>query len=186
MAVATLIGSEPHGWHRTFTHSVFTILGIWILFYTLSKIRKEPYWQNLGLGLSIGVGMHMLLDLVGWFNGVALTWPLQIGTVNFWASAKPPDWFSTLMGPAEFLMFALYLMWLGKTAQKQNSDPAQHKGLRNWIIGMWAGFIILTPLAYVMTTGYLTLMGTAYLIALTAAFVITIKMRKTIADFSAG
>jgi len=40
--------------------------------------------------------------------------------------------------------------------------------------------LVFTPLAYVMTKGFLTLFGVFYLISLTAAFVITIRMRRTV------
>lgn len=64
VAAATLTGRSTEGLHRTFTHSLFTVAAVIIVFYLVAWATKRPRWDNLGLGLGIGILMHILLDLL--------------------------------------------------------------------------------------------------------------------------
>ena len=76
VAIATLTGKSTEGLHRTFTHSLFFVAAIILLGYIVAAITKRSTWSNLGVGLGIGVIMHILLDLLIWFNGLEILWPI--------------------------------------------------------------------------------------------------------------
>ena len=182
VAVATLAKLNTHGLHRTFTHSVFTILAVLVIFFLVARARQEPRWTNFGAGFGVGIGLHVLLDLLIWFNGVELLWPFG-GWVNLWEGFKPPEWFTKLLDPAEFAFFALFLAWLAKAAQANRTNTDFLGTLRRWTLVMLVLLVVFTPLAYVMSKGFLTVFGAFYLISITAAFVITIRMRQTVEAF---
>lgn len=182
VAIATVAGWDTHGLHRTFTHSLFTILAVLMVFSIIAQISQQERWRNLGFGLGIGLGLHIILDLLIWFNGVELLWPLG-GWVNWWANVNPPNWFTTLLNPAEFLFLALYFAWLASLSHVHKTNPEFRSTLRFWMIGMVILLAVFTPLAYVMNTGFQTIFGVFYLASLTASFVITIRMRSTIEAF---
>ena len=182
VAIATLAKLDTHGLHRTFTHSLFTILAAVVVFFLVAQARRQPRWTNLGLGIGVGIGLHIALDLLIWFNGVELLWPFG-GWVNFWEGVKPPDWFAKLLDPAEFLFLALFFIWLARTARAHHKDVGFLGKLRWWTIAMLVFLVVFTPLAYLMTKGFLTIFGAIYLISLTAAFFIVIRMRQTIEAF---
>ena len=50
VAVTTLAKMDPHGLHRTFTHSIFFVIAIMLVFYLIGTTTKKPRWSNLGLG----------------------------------------------------------------------------------------------------------------------------------------
>ena len=179
VAVATVAKMDPHGFHRTFTHSIFFVFAIVLVFYLIGQARREPRWSNLGLGLGIGVTMHILLDLLGWFNGVYIFWPIDY-ELNFWRNAQPPAWFMALMDPAEMLMFAVYLYALGAWARKYGTNTDFQPKLFNWMIFELVLFLLFIPLAYVMDSGFLTIFGALYLFSLFMVFVVTIRMRDTV------
>ena len=179
VAVATLAKLDPHGIHRSFTHSIFTILAVVIVFFVIAQVRKERRWANLGLGLGIGLGLHIALDLLIWFNGVELLWPFG-GWVNLWEGVSPPEWFAKFMDPAEFLFFALFFAWLAKAARANQTNLDFLGSLHRWTIAMVVLLVVFTPLAYMMSKGFLTIFGVAYLVSSTAAFLITIRMRQTV------
>jgi len=83
VAIATLTGKSTEGLHRTFTHSLFFVAALIILGYIIAAITKRSTWKNLGVGLGIGVLMHILLDLLIWFNGLEILWPIP-SWINFW------------------------------------------------------------------------------------------------------
>jgi membrane-bound metal-dependent hydrolase YbcI (DUF457 family) len=179
VAVATLTKMPTAGIHRTMTHSVFFMLVVAAMFYAIGQVRKDARWGNLGIGLGLGMLLHSLLDLLLWFNGVALFWPLPIW-INLWTNTTPPEWFMKFMDPAEFLFFGLYLLMLGNWARKFNTDGGFLKTHRNWMILEFVLFVIFTPLAYLITKGFLTIFGALYLFSIFMAFFVTIRMRQTV------
>ena len=46
VAAATLTGASTEGLHRTFTHSLFTIAAIIIVFQLVAALTKRPSWGN--------------------------------------------------------------------------------------------------------------------------------------------
>ena len=179
VAVATLLKLSTEGIHRTMTHSVFFIASSVLVFFLIGLLKKDARWTNLGLGLGLGMLLHIILDLLIWFNGVAIFWPMPVW-VDFWANITPPAWFMKFMDPAEFLFFGLYLLALGSWARKNGTDAEFMKAHRVWLILEAALFVIFTPLVYIMTKGFQTIFGAFYLFSLFLTFFVTIRMRKTL------
>lgn len=179
VAVATLTGASTEGIHRTATHSVFFVVAVVAVFYFIGIWKKDARWNNLGLGLGLGILLHNLLDVLIWFNGVELFWPLG-SEINFWANITPPDWWMKFMDPAEFLFFGLYLWALGSWARKAGTDGEFMGKHRVWMWLEFALFVIFTPLVYIMTKGFLTIFGALYLFSLFMTLFVTIRMRKTV------
>lgn len=179
VAVATVTGRPTEGLHRTFTHSLFTIVAIVAAFTIVARVTKRSRWSNLGLGLGIGVLMHILLDLLVWFDGVEILWPIP-SWVNLWRNVTPPEWWSKLMMPAEFLFFALFFVLLDVTARKRNTDGDFLRPLRVWTVMQGLLFVVFTVLVYTMEKGFMTPYGALYLLSLGLAFGVTIRMRETV------
>ena len=179
VAVATVMGKSTEGLHRTFTHSLFFVAAIVVVFYGIAWASKRPEWGNLGLGLGIGVLMHILLDLLIWFNGVEILWPLP-SWVNLWTNVTPPEWWDKLMMPVENLFFALFFLLLASTAQKRNTDIGYLPKLRIWTWVQGVLFVVFLVMVYTMEAGFLTIFGAVYLLSLGLALGITIRMRETV------
>jgi len=179
VAVATVMGKSTEGLHRTFTHSLFFVAAIVIIFYGIVWASKRSEWGNLGLGLGIGVLMHILLDLLVWFNGVEILWPIP-SRVNLWTNVTPPGWWDKLMMPAENLFFFLFFILLTSTAWKRNIDGDYLPKLRIWTWVQGILFIAFLVMDYTLTTGFTTIFGAVYLLSLGLAFGITIRMRETV------
>jgi membrane-bound metal-dependent hydrolase YbcI (DUF457 family) len=179
VAVATVTKQSTEGLHRTLTHSLFTVAAIIIVFYIISKATRQTRWGNLGWGLGLGVLIHILLDLLIWFNGVALLWPLPVW-INLWANVTPPEWWMKLMDPAELLCLVLFFLLLDTTARQRNTDMNYLKTLRVWT-GIEAGlFVVFTVLVFTLSKGFMTVFGAVYLLSLLLAAGVTIRMRMTI------
>ena len=179
VAVATLAGASTEGIHRTATHSVFFIVAVVAVFYFVGVWKKDARWNNLGLGLGLGILLHSLLDFAIWFNGVELFWPLG-GEINFWPNGYPWEWFRDFNEQtAEFLFFGLYLWLLGSWARKFGTDGEFMGKLRMWIWLEIALFAVFT-LALIFGKMFATISGGLYLVSLFAAFFVTIRMRKTV------
>ena len=179
VAIATVAKLPTVGLHRTFTHSIFTIVAILAIFYIIAAITKKPRWNTLGIGLGIGVLMHILLDLLIWFNGVAILWPIP-SWINLWAGYTPPEWFDKLMVSAEYLFLALYFVLLYSLARKYKTDQYYQKTILVWIIIQAVLFIVFTVLVYTMSKGFTTINGAVYLLSLFLAIGVTIRARKTV------
>ena len=179
VAVATMTGASTEGLHRTFTHSLFSVAGIIVIGYLVAWLTKQPKWGNLGVGLGIGIIMHVLLDLLIWFNGVQILWPLPLW-ITLWGDIQPPEWWRQFMMPAEFLMFALYFWALAIMARETHTNANFNRKLRFWTMIEGTLFIIFTVLLFVMSGGFMTIYGIVYLLSLFLAVGVTIRMRNTI------
>jgi len=179
VALATLSGKSTEGLHRTFSHSFITVALIMAVFYLIGRALKKPEWVNLGFGLGIGITMHIVIDLLVWFDGVEIFWPLS-SWVNLWEGVTPPDWWSKLMMPIEFLFMAIFILVLGNWAQKSATDLTYLPKLRIWAILLIVAFVIFTALVYTLESGFMVPFGGVYLLALGLVIGITIRMRHTI------
>ena len=182
VAYATLAKlPDPESYHRTFTHSLFTIAVMLVLFYGIAAVTRNEKWKNFGNGFGIGILMHILLDLVLWFNGVELLWPIKF-ELNFWSWFTVPDWLKILLDTGEFLAFGLYFLLLGSLARKQNTDLERQGANKMWAYVQFALFILFTLMFFVMGTKGLqyTIFGALYLLSMIIAMVVTIRMRRTI------
>ncbi len=179
VAVATLINHSTEGLHRTFTHSLFTVVGVIAVFFLISAATRRPRWNNLGLGLGLGILLHILLDLLIWFDGVAILWPIPY-YLNFWSNVTPPDWWTKLMYPVELLFFALFFLTLDSMARKQGSDLRYLGKLRIWTGLEGVLFLVFLVLVYTLSKGFMTIFGAVYLLSLGLAIGIAIRMRTTI------
>ncbi len=179
VAAATVAGLPTKGLHRTFTHSIFTVAAIIAVFTIVARVAKRPRWGNLGLGLGVGVLMHILLDLLVWFNGVEILWPIP-SWLNLWSGVTPPAWWSKLMMPVEFLFFALFLGWLEVKARREGTDGGYLRALRVWTTVQGVLFVVFTILVYTMASGFMVPFGALYLLSLGLVAGVTIRMRDTV------
>jgi membrane-bound metal-dependent hydrolase YbcI (DUF457 family) len=185
VAYATLTKADPRGLHRTFTHSIFTIIAVILLFTLIAALTKNQKWNNFGIGFGIGILMHILLDLILWFNGVELLWPIPY-ELNFWSWFGVPDWLNIILETGEFLAFGLYFLLIESLARRQNTDREREGSAKTWAYIEFALFILFTVVFFSIGTDGLqyTIFGALYLISMIIAIVLTIQMRKTVAAFS--
>ena len=179
VAVATVMKLPTEGLHRTFTHSLFTALAVALVFYVIAALTRQTHWRNLGLGLGIGILLHILLDLLIWFDGVAILWPIP-SWVNFWEGVTVPGWLDKLLKTVEFLFFALFFFGLAGLARRHNTDRGYLSRLNLWAWVEVGLFAVFTVLVYTLQKGFMTPYGLVYLLSLFLAIGVTIRMRKTI------
>jgi membrane-bound metal-dependent hydrolase YbcI (DUF457 family) len=171
--------------HRTFTHSIFTIIAVVILFGIIAALTRNRKWTNFGMGFGLGILMHILLDLVLWFNGVELFWPIRY-ELNFWSWFSMPEWLTMLLDTGEFLAFGLYFLLLASLARQQNTDVQHQIFSKIWMYIEFALFVSFTALFFSIGAEGLprTIYGVLYLLSIIIAIVLTIQMSKTVETLS--
>jgi len=183
VAYATLAKlPDPEGYHRTFTHSIFTIVAMVILFYIIGAVTRNEKWKNFGMGFGTGILMHILLDLVFWFNGVELLWPLSQYELNFWSWFVMPAWLKIFMDTGEFLAFGFYFLLLGSLARQYGTDAARQGSSKTWAYIQFGLFIVFIVLFFAIGTVGLhyKVFGVLYLLSMIIAMVVTIRMKQTV------
>jgi membrane-bound metal-dependent hydrolase YbcI (DUF457 family) len=182
VAYATLAKlPDPEQYHRTFTHSLFTVLTVISLFYLIGAITRNEKWRNFGLGFGLGILMHSLVDLVMWFNGVELLWPIPY-ELNFWSWFVTPVWLRIFLDTGEFLAFGLYFMVLASLAHRFGTDAARQGATKIWAYIEFALFVLITTLFFTMGSAGLLYQAFAalYLLSLILSVIITVRMKSTI------
>lgn len=172
---------NPEGYHRTFTHSLFTIVFMVLLFHVIAALTKKEKWKNFGIGFGAGILMHILVDLVLWFNGVELLWPFG-GEVNFWSWFITPGWLKILLDTGEFLAFGFYFLLLDSLAMRYSTDANLRGPSKTWAYIEFALFALFTALFFLIGAKGLQYQafGGLYLLSLVVAMVITTRMKATI------
>ena len=48
--------------HRSFSHSFFSVILIYLLFAIFAELKKRPVFKSIGKGLALGILSHIILD----------------------------------------------------------------------------------------------------------------------------
>ncbi|MBK9923809.1 MAG: metal-dependent hydrolase [Anaerolineales bacterium] len=182
VAYATLAKlPEPEHFHRSFTHSIFTIIAMVTLFYIIAAITKNEKWQNFGIGFGVGILMHILVDLFLWFGGVELLWPIKF-ELNLWSWFVTPIWLKIFLDTGEFLAFGLYFLVLGSLALRYGTDANRQSQLKMWAYIEFGLFVLFAALFFIISTKGLhyQIYAGLYLLSLIVSVAITIQMRQTV------
>lgn len=168
-------------YHRTLTHSLFFAAGIALLFYLLSLVRRDENLRSFGFGMGAGIGLlHSLVDILGWFDGVGLLWPLW--GIDLWNWATLPEIATSLLRAGNFLAFGLYFAYLLSLARRVGSDAAYLPRLRAYASAQFGLWVLFTILAFFLSAGaYNIVDGAVFLfLAYPNTLWVTWKMRETI------
>jgi len=180
MAVATIAGWPAEGLHRTFTHSVFTAAFVAGISCVVGWANRRPQWKDLGVGLGVGILMHIAVDLVIWFRGVAILWPLP-SDIDFWRGVDVPGWWKTFELPAEFLCFSLLFVTLHQLANSRRTDQEVLPKLQALAWIQFLLFLALWVVAHTWSQKYRIVHGAFYLPSLGLAIGVIVRMRRTLA-----
>jgi len=183
--VAVVLGMDPARaealFHRTLTHSLFFAIGVALVLAGSARLRGDRARMAFAGGWLLGsVGLHILPDLLAWFDGVGILWPLW--SVNLWASVVLPDPVQNLLRAANFCAFAAYLFLLGKEAQRRGMGERELASLRKEVKVQLGFGALFTPLAFLLPASqYNFLDGAAFLLwAYPRVLWITWRMRSVV------
>ena len=98
--------------HRTFSHSFFIIIIIYLFFAVFAEWTKNKNLKITGEGLAIGMLTHIVLDTFFWFNEIHFLWPLPIKPFNLWQGLDIPTWSTRALDTLEFFCFRWYACFL--------------------------------------------------------------------------
>ena len=115
VAVASVFYTIPLAeelFHRSFSHSFFTLIFVYLLFAILSELKKQPVLKSVGKGLALGMLTHYLLDTLIWFREIDLFWPLPFNSINLWSSWDIPAQIFQILLIIEFFCFRWYAWFL--------------------------------------------------------------------------
>lgn len=185
-AFATILGGLEASkaeeiFHRTFTHSLFFAVVLALVLYLVSLWRGGEALRTFGFGIAVGIALlHTMVDILGWFDGVGILWPLWI--LNLWAGVSLPELGVKLLRAGNFWAFLVYFLYLAWMARKAGSDAGYQGRLRIWTY-LQAGLgVVFTTLAFFLPAKTYNLVdGAIFLfLAFPNVFWVTWKMRVTI------
>jgi len=147
--------AKAMGMHRTFTHSLITLAVVTGAMYLWH--RRDPRRRAHWLGLGTGWLMHILVDILIWFSGVEILWPLRYlgvpDTINLWAAVPVPGVVSSLLGAFDYFFFALYYYYLIRTAARLGTDAEFLPTLKKLVWLQGAFFVVYTGLSFALSPG---------------------------------
>ena len=159
-AVVFLIGVDienAESIHRTFTHSIFSTIIIYVIFLSISEITSDKKFITIGKGLSIGILGHIALDILFWFSEICIFWPIQpyiIEPTNIWGTDNiiyNNEIIRKILLSLEFILFRVYGWFLiTKFIENPKAGYASWfiKYVSKWIKFEFLFFIICLLLIY--------------------------------------
>ncbi len=134
--------------HRSGTHSLTAVLVVFLVCYAISRLKgtKYTFW---GMGLSLGILLHILADIF-WWGPVDVLWPL-----GFWGIKSEvcllqqyplSSLAAKLLGAGEFLTYALYFWVLNRLSLRKKTNMEFRPKLRKIIaleVALLAIFLVL-------------------------------------------
>lgn len=129
------VGAELH---RTFTHSLWLVALCWVAAWPVK--RRWPEAGGFLGGFGLGVLAHIALDVVVWFSGVDLLWPVSRWRgwpeVNLWREVRlpavmgSPHFISNQLAAFDAVAFAAYLGYLSRLAGPGPGRPRAARAAR--------------------------------------------------------
>ena len=164
--------------HRSFSHSFFTIILIYLLFAILAEWKNNPALKSVGKGLVLGMLTHIILDTFFWFREIHFLWPLPIEPFNLWNFWEAPEWLHRTMLVLEFFCFRWYAWFLMQQHLiKPQSNSWIIKYLTIWIGWETCFLVFFALLAYWSPPFFKVLFGVAYIPSLIMALWATYMSR---------
>ena len=150
--------------HRSFSHSFFTIILVYLFFSILAEWNKQPNYKSIGKGLVLGILSHIIVDTFFWFREIQFLWPLPIEPFNFWNFWQTPNWIHRTLLIFEFFCFYWFAWFLiTKHLYYPNQQSWIIKYLQIW--KKWEGilFALFILLALWNPSNFIILFGVAYI-----------------------
>ena len=181
VALASLfypISQAEHLFHRSFSHSFFTIILMYLVFSFIAEWKKQPLYKSIGKGLVLGILSHIIIDTFFWFREIQFLWPLPLEPFNFWSFWQAPRWLHRSMLIMEFFCFYWYAWFLiSRHIQHPNRQSWILKYLQYWKSCAGILFLIFIFLAYWEPADFLVIFGAAYIPSIIMALYATYMSR---------
>jgi len=176
-SIFTSIEKSTEIFHRTFSHSFFSLIIIYLLFMIAGEAKKDSQLKTIGKGITIGILLHIIVDTFLWFHGIHFLWPLPVTEFNLWKSMHIPVIMMNLILSTEFLFFRIYAWFL---INQYLSNPVGHSWFIKFII-KWMKiesilFFIFLIFTYFEIPSFIFLFGLAYIPSLIMTIISTILM----------
>jgi len=163
--------------HRTFSHSFFTLVIVYLLFMVTGEMKKSQFLKTLGKGFAIGILLHIIADTFLWFHGIHFLWPLPLSKFNLWESRHIPVIIRNFILSSEFLFFRIYAWFL---LNQYLSNPVENGWfvifISKWMKVEFLLFIVFIVFTYFEIPSFKLLFGLAYIPSLIMAIISTILM----------
>lgn len=135
--------------HRTATHSI-VVIGLVTLagrFFSTTKGAKSFF-----TGLGLGALTHTLVDVLVWFSGVDILWPLGSfgipSRINLWKNVTIGRLPGNLLGAADFLAFGLFYTYLLRLGRRYETNVTFLPVLKRLAAFQFIAFGVYSTLAF--------------------------------------
>lgn len=172
--------------HRSFSHSLGAVVAVLVVSTLLSLVLREPSIRFWGGGMALGIGLHIVLDLLFWFTPVDLLWPASaLGVadpVNLWGWWESPLLLGRLLAAGEFAAMALYFRALATRAAEGRLPVRRVAPARRLMsLSLWYSLVLVVA-SFLLPDGAeglvrLLLLGPMVLVALPASLYLTWALR---------
>jgi len=94
--------------NKTFAHSIFTIIFIYLLLLIFYEIKKNENYIHIANGMIFGMLFHLFIDIFLWYDRVDVFWPLPLDSIHIWKNIHIPHIIKIIILTFEFIFFRIF------------------------------------------------------------------------------
>ena len=162
---------------NTFGHSIISILLVYLILLIIYEINKKSKYLNLANGITLGMLLHISLDLIISLNSMNIFWPLPFNLIYLYDNLFFRYYLKTFINITTFLSFRyFYFQTIEFIIHDNNKDGKLIQFLN---IMMKFEFVII--ITYLLTIIFeqkkltISVFNIGYLISIISLYIVLLK-----------
>jgi len=164
-------------YNNTFGHSIVSILLVYLILLIIYEINKKSKYLNLANGITLGILLHISLDLIISLNSMNIFWPIPFNSIYLYDNLFFRYYLKTFINIVTFMSFRyFYFQTIEFIIQNNNKDGKLIQFL-NIMMKFQFAIIILYLITIMFEQKKLTILvfNTGYLISMISLYIGLLK-----------
>ena len=164
-------------YNNTFGHSIVSILLVYLILLIIYEINKKSKYLNLANGITLGILLHISLDLIISLNSMNIFWPIPFNSIYLYDNLFFRYYLKTFINIVTFMSFRyFYFQTIEFIIQNSNKDGKLIQFL-NIMMKFQFAIIILYLITIMFEQKKLTILvfNTGYLISMISLYIGLLK-----------
>lgn len=162
---------------NTFGHSIISILLLYLILLIIYEISKKSKYLNLANGITLGMLLHISLDVIISLSSMNIFWPLPFNSIYLYDNLLFRYYLKTYINIITFILFRyFYFQTIEFIIQNNNKDGKLIQFL-NIMMKFQFAIIILYLITIIFEQKKLTILvfNTGYLISMISLYIGLLK-----------
>ena len=162
---------------NTFGHSIISILLVYLVLLIIYEINKKSKYLNLANGITLGMLLHISLDLIISLNSIHIFWPIPVNSIYLYDNLFFRYHLKTFIDIITFISFRYFYFQTIEFIIQNNNKNGKLIQFLNIMMKFEFAIIILYLLTVIFEQKILTILvfNLGYLISMISLYIGLLK-----------